>query len=155
MWCKLSPTPIYPATCTRQICIIAAVGFATYEFPLHPLRKLRNIALEMRHVTRAGVHVYRHSSQEGGWWCTLLNLSFGSFDVTMGSMVLLLPKVTSGMYRAHTTWAHPAGTTTRKMEYSERVMKIKNLGPELHEIWTQDLLLSRQMLLPIELLDQF
>ena len=39
--------------------------------------------------------------------CTFENLSLGSLVVMMGSMTRLLPNTTSGMYRAHTTWAHP------------------------------------------------
>ncbi len=38
---------------------------------------------------------------------TLLNLSRGSFVVTIGSIFMVLPKVTSGMYSAHTTCAQP------------------------------------------------
>ena len=42
--------------------------------------------------------------------CTLVNLSFGTFVVIIGSIRRLLPNVTSGIYRAHTTWAHPDET---------------------------------------------
>ena len=41
---------------------------------------------------------------------TLENLSFGTFVVTIGSIRLLLPNVTSGMYRAQTTCAQPEWT---------------------------------------------
>ena len=40
---------------------------------------------------------------------TLANLSLGSFDVMMGSIVRKFPNVTSGIYRAQTTCAHPEG----------------------------------------------
>ena len=42
--------------------------------------------------------------------CTLENLSLGTFVVTIGSIRLLLPNVTSGMYRAQTTCAQPEWT---------------------------------------------
>lgn len=38
---------------------------------------------------------------------TLENLSRGSFEVMIGSMILLLPNTTSGIYNAQATWAHP------------------------------------------------
>jgi len=38
---------------------------------------------------------------------TLLNLSAGTEENMMGSIVPTSPKRTSGIYNAHTTWAHP------------------------------------------------
>lgn len=38
---------------------------------------------------------------------TLLYLSGGISRSTIGSIEVTLPKRTSGMYKAHTTWAHP------------------------------------------------
>lgn len=38
---------------------------------------------------------------------TFANFSLGSFDVMIGSIVLLLPNVASGMYNAQITCAHP------------------------------------------------
>ena len=38
---------------------------------------------------------------------TLLNRSGGTILSIIGSMVVTLPNLTSGMYRAQTTWAQP------------------------------------------------
>src|SRR4029434_2473710 len=39
-------------------------------------------------------------------------LSWGTYCRTMGSMVRTLANCTSGMYKAHTTWAQPVDTHT-------------------------------------------
>lgn len=46
---------------------------------------------------------------------TLPKRSWGTWLKTMGSMVVTLPKRTSGMYNAHTTWAQPEKHQKMKM----------------------------------------
>ena len=47
-------------------------------------------------------------------WNTLVNLSGGTVLRMMGSMVVTLPKLTSGIYRAQTTCAQPANTASHQ-----------------------------------------
>lgn len=52
--------------------------------------------------------------EQGG--LTLLKRSCGTYCRTMGSMVSTLANCTSGMYRAHTTWAHPGEAKAEQWE---------------------------------------
>lgn len=65
-------------------------------------------------------HYMNHCIQQDnimGSFLTLLNLSFGTFVVIIGSIRRLLPNVTSGIYRAHTTWAQPDETKSQGLPH--------------------------------------
>jgi len=81
-------------------------GYKFQFVPYHPLH-------ESLHTT----------GQHNGFLLTLLNLSFGTFVVIIGSIRRLLPNVTSGIYRAHTTWAQPDETKSQGLPHCKSCTK--------------------------------